>query len=81
MNFSGESVSVVPQRVLDLAEYLFGGRVGEGLSHLAYSLFQEWLETLHELPDAGLAVFCRGGNWVVSVCHDMLAGGFCFSKH
>lgn len=56
MNFGGESVGVVTQRVLDVAEDLFGRHVGEGLGHLACSLFQEWLETFHELPDAGLAV-------------------------
>ncbi len=75
MNFVGESVGVVTQRVLNLAEYLFGWRVGESLGHLAYPLFQEWLETFHQLPDAGLAVVCRRGNWVVGVCHDVLAGG------
>lgn len=57
MNFGGESVGVVPQGVLDLAEDPFGWRVGECLSHLAYALFQERLEAFHELLDAGLAVF------------------------
>jgi hypothetical protein len=57
MNFSGESVCVLTQRVLDLAEYLFGWRVGEGLRHPADSLFQERLEAFHELLGAGLAVF------------------------
>lgn len=75
MNFGGESVGVVAERVLDRAEDLFGWHVGEGLGHLTCPSFQERLEPLHELPDAGLAVFdgCRHG--AVGVCHDRLTGG------
>lgn len=70
MNFGGESVGVVAEGVFDSTEDLFGWRVGESLGHLAYALFQEWLEPLRELPDAGLAVFeqCRSGR--AGVCHD-----------
>ena len=70
MNFGGESVGVVAERVFDLAEDLFGWRVGECLGHLACALFEERLEALHELPDAGLAVVGRCRHEAVGVCHD-----------
>ena len=57
MNFGGESVGVVAECVFDLAEDLFGGRVGECLGHLACVLFEERLEAFHEFADAGFAVF------------------------
>lgn len=57
MNFGGESVSVIAECVLDLAEDLFGWRVGECLGHLACMLFEERLEAFHELANADLAVF------------------------
>ena len=81
MNFGGESVSVVAECVLDLAEDLFVWRVGESLSHFACPLFQERLEAFHELTDAGLAVFGRGGHGVVGICHDMLTGGILLLQH
>jgi hypothetical protein len=56
MNFGGESVGVVAECVLDLAEDLFGRRVGECLGHLARALFEERLEAFHELANADLAV-------------------------
>ena len=74
MNFGGESVGVVAERVLDLAEDLFGWHVGEGLGHFACPLFEERLEPLHELSDAGLAVFDRCRHGAVGVCHDRLTG-------
>jgi hypothetical protein len=57
MNVGGESVSVVAECVFDLAEDLFGWRVGEGLGHLACPLFEKRLEAFHELADASLALF------------------------
>jgi hypothetical protein len=57
MNFGGESVSVVAERIFDLTEDLLGWRVGERLGHFADPLFQERLEPLHELLDAGFTVF------------------------
>ena len=75
MNSGGESVSVVAECVLDLAEDRFVWRVGESLSHFACPPFQERLEAFHELADAGLAVFGRGGHGVVGIGHDMLTGG------
>ena len=75
MNFGSESVGVIAERVLDRAEDLFGWRVGESLGHLTCPLFQERLEPLHELPDAGLAVVGRGRHGAVGVCHDRLTGG------
>lgn len=74
MNFGGEAVGVVAKRVLDLAEDLFGWRVGEGFRHFAGPLFEERLEAFHELADAGLAVFDRCRHEAVGVCHDRLTG-------
>ena len=70
MSFGGESVSVVTQCVLDLAEDLFGWRVGENFGHFTRPLFEERLEALHESADAGLAVFCRCGCGAIGVGHD-----------
>ena len=44
MNFGGESVGVVAECVFDLAEDLFGWRVGEGLGHFACPSLQHGLE-------------------------------------
>jgi len=57
MNFGGESVGVVAERVLDRPEDLFGWRIGERLGHLACALFEERLEAFREFADAGFAVF------------------------
>jgi hypothetical protein len=75
MNFGGESVGVVAEGVLDLAEDPLGRRVGERLDHLARPLLEERSEAIHESADAGLAVFCRCGHGVVGICHDDLTGG------
>jgi hypothetical protein len=75
MDFGGESVGVVAEGVLDGTEDLVGGRVGEGLGHLACPLVQERAESIHQLPDPGLAVFSRCGYGAVGVCHDVLTGG------
>jgi hypothetical protein len=73
MNVGSESVGVVAQRVFDRAEDLFGWRVGERLGHLACPLFQERLETVHQVPDAGLTVFGRCARGAIGVGHDKLA--------
>lgn len=57
VNVGGESVGVVAERVFDLAEDLFGWRVGERLGHPACAPFEERLEALHELANADLAAF------------------------
>ncbi len=75
MNVGGESVSVVAQCVLDLAEDLFGWRVGESFGHLADALFEERLKAFHELADAGLTVWGRCGHGAIGVSHDGLTGG------
>ena len=75
MNFGGESVGVVAECVLDLAEDLFGWRVGECLDHLACALFEERLEAFQEFADAGFAVRGRGRHRAIGVSHDGPARG------
>ena len=75
VNFGGESVCVVAESVFDLAEDLFGWRVGECLGHLAGPLLEERLEAFHELADAGLAVFWRYRRGAIGVGHDVLTEG------
>jgi hypothetical protein len=70
MNVGGESVGAVAERVFDRAKDLFGWRVGERLGHLACPLFQERLETVHALSDAGLTAFGRCARRAVGVSHD-----------
>lgn len=75
MDVGGESVGMVAECVLDRAEDSFGGRVGEGLGHLACALFEERLEAFHEFADAGFAVCGRGRHRAIGVSHDGLARG------
>jgi hypothetical protein len=76
VDLGGQSVGVVAEGVLDLAEDVLGWRVGERLGHLARPSLQERTESIQESLDASFAVV---GGLVgcgrVGVGHDMLAGG------